>query len=72
MIYYSLMPRIRNNFMGRVLCTFSQVDLDKGQAHAIRKRTERPVYFDQGGVLTKKFGIEQVPACVSQEGFDSR
>lgn len=27
-----------------------------------------PVYFDQQGVLTQRFGIRQVPALVSQEG----
>ena len=27
-----------------------------------------PVYYDQQGVLTKKFGLQQVPAVVYQEG----
>lgn len=27
-----------------------------------------PVYYDQQGVLTRRFGIHQVPAIVSQEG----
>jgi conjugal transfer pilus assembly protein TraW len=26
------------------------------------------VYFDQQGTLTRRFGIRQVPALVSQEG----
>jgi conjugal transfer pilus assembly protein TraW len=30
------------------------------------------VYFDQQGVLTRKFGITQVPALVSQEGLRLR
>ncbi|MBB4730459.1 type-F conjugative transfer system protein TraW [Xanthomonas arboricola] len=29
---------------------------------------QRPVYFDQQGLLTRRFGITQVPALVSQEG----
>lgn len=43
--------------------------LVKGKPMQLEKELERPVYFDQGGVLTKKFGIEQVPACVSQDGL---
>jgi conjugal transfer pilus assembly protein TraW len=27
-----------------------------------------PVYYDQQGVLTRRLGIQQVPALVSQEG----
>ena len=27
-----------------------------------------PVYYDQQGLLTRRFGIHQVPALVSQEG----
>ncbi len=27
-----------------------------------------PVYYDQQGTLTRRFGIRQVPALVSQEG----
>jgi conjugal transfer pilus assembly protein TraW len=27
-----------------------------------------PVYFDQHGALTQRFGIRQLPALVSQEG----
>jgi conjugal transfer pilus assembly protein TraW len=27
-----------------------------------------PVYYDQQGLLTRRFGIAQVPALVSQEG----
>ena len=30
-------------------------------------RYSRMFYFDQGGKLVKKFGIEQVPARVSQD-----
>lgn len=31
-----------------------------------------PVYFDQGGILTKKLGIQHVPAVVSQENLHLR
>lgn len=31
-----------------------------------------PVYFDQQGTLTRRFGIRQVPALVSQEGLRLR
>ncbi len=34
----------------------------------IQKRWQRPVFFDQSGVLVRKFGIKQVPAVVTQEG----
>ncbi|MDR0701479.1 MAG: type-F conjugative transfer system protein TraW [Azoarcus sp.] len=31
-----------------------------------------PIYYDQHGILTTKFGIRQVPALVSQEGMRLR
>ena len=31
-----------------------------------------PVYYDQHGVLTRRLGIAQVPALVSQEGWRLR
>jgi conjugal transfer pilus assembly protein TraW len=31
------------------------------------KKTVKPVYFDQGGLLVKKFGIQHIPASVYQE-----
>jgi conjugal transfer pilus assembly protein TraW len=31
-----------------------------------------PVYYDQQGVLTRRLGIQQVPALVSQEGLRLR
>ncbi|MCA0240118.1 MAG: type-F conjugative transfer system protein TraW [Proteobacteria bacterium] len=31
-----------------------------------------PVYYDQSGTLTRRFGIRQVPALVSQEGLRLR
>ncbi len=35
--------------------------------HAMKK-AQRRFFFDQGGTLTKKFGIEAVPATVEQSG----
>jgi conjugal transfer pilus assembly protein TraW len=32
------------------------------------KAWRTPVYYDQQGVLTRRLGIKQVPAIVSQEG----
>lgn len=34
----------------------------------LMKAWRMPVYFDQQGTLTRRFGIRQVPALVSQEG----
>jgi len=38
----------------------------------LMKAWQLSVYFDQHGVLTRKFGITQVPALVSQEGMRLR
>src|SRR6202790_558626 len=38
----------------------------------LMKAWQLSVYFDQQGVLTRKFGITQVPALVSQEGMRLR
>lgn len=37
----------------------------------MRKRKVR-IYFDQGGILVRRFGIKQVPALVSQDGYRIR
>jgi conjugal transfer pilus assembly protein TraW len=34
----------------------------------LQKKWQRPVFYDQTGALTRKFGIRQVPAVVYQEG----
>jgi conjugal transfer pilus assembly protein TraW len=34
----------------------------------LMKTWRTPVYYDQQGVLTRRLGIKQVPAIVSQEG----
>jgi conjugal transfer pilus assembly protein TraW len=39
-----------------------------GNVREVTKAWQTQVYFDQGGVLIRKFGIKQVPAMVSQEG----
>jgi conjugal transfer pilus assembly protein TraW len=39
-----------------------------GQPLELMRNWKRPVYFDQGGTLVKRFGIRQVPAIVSQDG----
>ncbi len=36
------------------------------------KRFKKPIYFDQSGKLTSRFGITQVPAIVYQEGMALR
>jgi conjugal transfer pilus assembly protein TraW len=42
--------------------------LTNGKPLQLEKQENRPVYFDQGGVLTKKLKISAIPAIVSQEG----
>lgn len=39
-----------------------------GEPLAIMRKWKRPVYYDQGGVLTKRFYISQSPAMVRQDG----
>ncbi len=41
--------------------------LIKGAPLALSEEWKIPVYFDQGGVLTKKLGVKHVPALVTQE-----
>jgi conjugal transfer pilus assembly protein TraW len=42
--------------------------LTGGSYMALMRSWKELVYFDQGAILTKKFGITQVPALVAQEG----
>lgn len=51
------------------LSSSSKWILVKGQPMQLEEDLNRPIYFDQGGILTKKFGINQIPAHVSQEGM---
>lgn len=46
-----------------------KVILVSGNPFQTHELLKEPVYFDQGGVLVKKLGINQVPALVSQEGM---
>ena len=41
--------------------------LTKGSPFELMEKLDRPVYFDQEGVLVKKLGIQQVPAKVTQQ-----
>lgn len=41
--------------------------LTKGSPTHLSQKYERPFFFDQGGSLTKKFSIKNVPAYVRQE-----
>jgi conjugal transfer pilus assembly protein TraW len=44
-----------------------KIILVQGAPFELSKKLNLPVYFDQSGVLVKKFGIGQVPARVSQK-----
>ena len=46
--------------------------LTAGSYLDLMKSWRTPVYYDQQGVLTRRFGITQVPALVSQEGMRLR
>lgn len=46
----------------------SKIILVKGSPLTLEETYSRRFYFDQLGLLTKKLGIKQVPAKVSQEG----
>lgn len=48
--------------------TGDKLILVRGSALELMQAWELPVYFDQQGVLTRKFGIQQIPARVYQEG----
>lgn len=46
--------------------------LTGGSYLALMKTWRLPVYFDQQGALTRRFGIQQLPAVVTQEGLRLR
>jgi len=46
--------------------------LVKGAPLSLSAEWKVPVYFDQGGILTKKLGIQHVPALVTQEDLRLR
>lgn len=41
--------------------------LTNGSPFELMEKLDRPVYFDQEGALTKKLGIQQVPAKITQQ-----
>lgn len=43
-----------------------------GSYRKLTRQWQIPVYYDQGGYLTRRFGIRHVPALVSQEGHRLR
>lgn len=43
--------------------------LVKGAPFELQNQVGRPVYFDQGGILAKKFDLQAVPTRVRQEGL---
>ncbi|OJW55211.1 MAG: type-F conjugative transfer system protein TraW [Alphaproteobacteria bacterium 41-28] len=46
-----------------------KIILTSGAPFALMEKWKQPVYFDQGGRLTKKLKIKHVPAVVVQEGL---
>ena len=40
----------------------------RGSPFQLMQSWQLPVYFDQQGLLTRKIGIQQIPARVSQDG----
>jgi conjugal transfer pilus assembly protein TraW len=46
----------------------AQIILTNGSPFELMEKIDRPVYFDQEGVLVKKLGIQQAPAKVTQQG----
>lgn len=47
----------------------SKVILTAGSPFEHMESLKEPIYFDQGGTITKKLGIKHVPAVVVQEGL---
>ena len=45
-----------------------KVVLVAGEPMALMRKWKSTVYYDQGGKLTRRFAITQVPAIVRQEG----
>lgn len=46
-----------------------KIILVSGSPFDLMEAWDRPVYFDQVGIITKKLGIDAVPAIVEQEGL---
>lgn len=49
-----------------------KIILVKGSPIGIQKEHKIWIYFDQGGVITRKLGITEIPAIVEQEGLKLR
>lgn len=49
---------------------FAKIVLVKGSPFDLQERLNRQIYFDQQGFLTKKLGIEHVPAIVFQNPLE--
>ena len=47
----------------------AKIILVKGSPLKLQRKEKIWIYFDQGGILTSKLGITQVPALVVQEGL---
>jgi conjugal transfer pilus assembly protein TraW len=46
-----------------------KIVLVKGMPLKLQKQNKVWIYFDQGGVITRQFGINQIPALVEQDGL---
>lgn len=49
---------------------FAKIVLVKGSPFDLQEKLDRQIYFDQRGLLTKKLGIEHVPAIVFQNPWE--
>lgn len=49
---------------------FAKIVLVKGSPFDLQEKLDRPIYFDQQGLLTKKLGVEHVPAIVFQNPWE--
>lgn len=47
----------------------AKIILVKGAPFTLMERFERPFFFDQNGVLSKKLKLKQIPARVTQDGL---
>ncbi len=49
---------------------FAKIVLVKGSPFDLQEKLDRQIFFDQRGLLTKKLGIEHVPAVVFQNPWE--
>lgn len=49
---------------------FAKIVLVKGSPFDLQEKLNRQIYFDQQGLLTKKLGIEHIPAIVFQNPWE--